>query len=163
ESNSGTVAYHVPMISDLRMTTAKAGVRWVGDAFKPLLSFNGSQIFRISPNEISSLWTNKTDRWPISVIAKVNDRPLNDLVLDFDLSSTNNQVSDWISSLPPDTREAYAVSLLIRGRINTGGTADVNILTQAMVSKMNEISSRNIKSADVSFYDESRGPNSTEG
>lgn len=163
ESNSGNIAYHVPMISDLRMTIAKAGVRWVGEVGKPLLSFNGSQTFRISPNEISSLWTNKTDRWPISVIAKVNDRPLNDLVLDFDISSTNNQVSDWITTLPADTREAYAVSLLLRGRINTGGTADVNLLTQTMVSKMNEISSRNIKSADVSFYDESRGPNSSEG
>jgi len=163
ESNSGNIAYHVPMISDLRMTISKAGVRWVGDVAKPLFSFNGSQVFRISPNEISSLWTNKTDRWPISVVAKVNDRPLNDLVLDFDLSSTNNQVSDWIASLPADTREANAVSLLLRGRINTGGAADVNLLSQAMVSKMNEISSRNIKSADVSFYDESRGPNSTEG
>ncbi|WP_337325596.1 translocation/assembly module TamB domain-containing protein [Chryseolinea sp. T2] len=163
ESNSGNISYHVPMVSDLRMIISKAGIRWVGEVAKPLLSFNGSQTFRITPNEISSLWTNKTDKWPISVIAKVNDRPLNDLVLDFDLSSTNNQVSDWISSLAPETREAYAVSLLLRGRINTGGTADVNLLTEAMVSKMNEISSRNIKSADVSFYDESRGPNSPDG
>lgn len=163
ESNSGTIAYNVPMMSDLRMTITKAGVRWVGDVGKPLISFNGSQVFRISPNEISSLWTNKTDRWPISVIAKVNDRALNDLVLDFDLSSTQNEVSDWIATLPPDTRQAYAVSLLLRGRINTGGTADVNLLTQTMVSKMNEISSRNIKSADISFYDESHGPNSPDG
>ncbi|MGC3948698.1 MAG: translocation/assembly module TamB domain-containing protein [Chryseolinea sp.] len=163
ESNSGNIVYHVPMMSDLRMIILKAGVRWVGDVGKPLLSFNGSQTFRITPNEISSLFTNKTDKWPISVIAKVNDRALNDLVLDFDLSSTNNQVTDWISTLAPETREAYAVSLLLRGRINTGGTADVNLLTQTMVSKMNEISSRNIKSADVSFYDESRGPNSPDG
>lgn len=163
ESNSGDIAYHVPMISDLRMIISKAGIRWVGEVGKPLISFNGSQTFRITPNEISSLWTNKTDKWPISVVAKVNDRPLNDLVLNFDLSSTNNQVSDWIGTLAPETREAYAVSLLLRGRINTGGTADVNLLTQTMVSKMNEISSRNIKSADVSFYDESRGPNSADG
>jgi len=163
ESNSGDIAYHVPMISDLRMAITKAGVRWVGDVSKPLLIFNGSQVFRISPNEISSLWTNKTDRWPISVIAKVNDRPMNDLVLDFDLSSTNNQVSEWISTLPPDSRQAYAVSLLLRGRINTDGATDINLLTQTMVSKMNEISSRNIKSADLSFYDDSRGPNSTDG
>ena len=163
ESNSGDIAYHVPMISNLRMTINKAGIRWVGDVGKPLLSFHGAQTFRITPNEISSLWTNKTDRWPISVIAKISDRALNDLVLNFDLSSTNNDVANWITTLPPDTRQAYAVSLLIRGRINTGGSADVNLLTQTMVSKMNEISSRNIKSADVSFYDESRGPNSTEG
>lgn len=162
-STSGDIAYAVPMISDLRMNINQAALRWVGDVGKPLISFNGSQIFRISPNEISSLWTNKSDRWPITVIARVNDRAFNDIVLDFDLSSTNNQVSDWIATLPPDTREAYAVSLLIRGRINTGGSADVNVVTQAMVSKMNEISSRNIKSADLTFYDESRGPNSPDG
>lgn len=162
-ATTGNIAYHVPVVSDLRMDITGAGIRWVGNLQKPLVSFSGFQTFNISPNEISSLWTNKTDRWPISVVAKVNDRALNDLVLNFDLSSTNNQVSDWIKSLAPETREAYAVSLLVRGRINTGGAADVNVLTQAMVSKMNEISARNIKSADVSFYDKSSGSNGENG
>ncbi|MBL0740686.1 hypothetical protein [Chryseolinea lacunae] len=156
ESNAGNILYHTPMISDLRFTIERAAVRWAGELNRPLITFSGSEVFRLAPSEISSLWTNTSDRWPIAVVATINDQPLDDLTLTLDLTSTNNQVADWIRSQPADSRQANALALMIRGRINTSGASEVNPLMESLVTKMNEIASRNIKGADVSFYDDSR-------
>ncbi len=95
--------------------------------------------------------SNNNNVVPITVLAKVNDRPIEDFNLSFDLNSTNPQVKSWINSLPADSREASAINLLLFGTLNFGELSSSSYM-QGLVSKMNEISRRNIKNADLSFY-----------
>ncbi|MFZ4465210.1 MAG: hypothetical protein ACOYN5_15280, partial [Bacteroidales bacterium] len=151
KSKEGSIIYDAPAVSDLNFTIENLEVNWNGELADPKVTFLGSEIFRVTPKGIPGL-TNSSSVVPITVLAKVNDRSINDFSLNFDMNSNNPQVKNWIQSMPADTREATAINLLLFGSLNFGEMSGSGSLLQSMVGKMNEISRRNIKSADVSFY-----------
>ncbi|MCU0367338.1 MAG: translocation/assembly module TamB [Cyclobacteriaceae bacterium] len=149
-SREGAIIYDAPMVSDLNFKIDNLLVNWNGELSHPRVTFLGSELFRITPKGIPGMST-ATGVVPITVLAKVEDRPIEDFKLGFDLNSTNAQVKSWINSLPADSREASAINLLLFGTLNFGETTSSSYM-QGLVSKMNEISRRNIKNADLSFY-----------
>jgi hypothetical protein len=151
QSKEGSIIYDAPAVSDLNFTIENLEVVWSGELTDPKINFLGSEIFRVTPKGIPGM-TNSNSVVPITVLAKVDDRPINDFTLTFDMNSNNAQVKSWIQSLPPDTREATAINLLLFGNLNFGETGGSTSYLQTLVGKMNEISRRNIKNADISFY-----------
>jgi hypothetical protein len=149
QSKEGSIIYDAPMVSDLNFKIENLLVNWNGELTHPRITFLGSELFRIIPKGIPGMPNSNVI--PITVLAKVNDRPIEDFNLSFDLNSTNAQVKSWINSLPADSREASAINLLLFGTLNFGELSSSSYM-QGLVSKMNEISRRNIKNADLSFY-----------
>lgn len=157
EGQSGRLIYDLPMVSDLDFNINQINVNWNGDMFQPKFSFEGSQVFRVTPNDISPTWQNNKDRVPVTVIAKVEEGALDNFDIHFDIRSTNQQVASWILTLPQATREQNAISLMVFGKINTSGTGEQgNALVQGMVTKMNELSRKNLKNTDLSFFVDSK-------
>lgn len=150
QSKEGSIIYDAPMVSDLNFKIENLLVNWNGELTHPRVTFLGSELFRITPKGIPGM-SNNNNVVPITVLAEVNDRPIEDFNLSFDLNSTNAQVKSWINSLPADSREASAINLLLFGTLNFGEISSSSYM-QGLVSKMNEISRRNIKNADLSFY-----------
>jgi len=151
ESNSGSIFYDAPMVSDLDLKIKHASIRFVGDAENPIISFKGSEVFRVSTNEIHGQSNSKGTMVPVEVIAMVEESPLDEFELKFDLHSDNGEMGSYIDGLPANTRETYAMNLLIFGTM-TQSDQTGNSSMKAVVSKLNEISRRNIKSADLTFY-----------
>lgn len=151
KSKEGSIIYDAPAVSDLNFTIENLEVNWNGELTDPKITFLGSEIFRVTSKGIPGL-NNSNSVVPITVLAKVNERSINDFTLNFDMNSNNPQVKNWIQSLPADTREATAINLLLFGSLNFGEMSGGGSILQSMVGKMNEISRRNIKSADISFY-----------
>jgi hypothetical protein len=162
EGQSGRLVYDLPMVSDLDFAINTVRMNWNGELANPRFSFEGSEIFRITPNDISASWQNNKDRVPVEVIAKVDDGPIENFDLHFDLRSTNSQVATWIQSQPQNTRELNAINLLVFGKINTSGTGQQgNALVQGMVTKMNELSRKKLTNTDLSFYVDTKKANAT--
>lgn len=151
KSNEGSIAYDAPMVSDISLKIENVLIKWEGEFDKPRMTFQGYETFRVQPKGIPGM-SNSNEVVPIDVVVRVKDKPIEDFVLTFDLNSSNAKVKSWIQSLPEDTREANAINLLLFGTLNFGETAGDPSLVQTLASKMNEISRRNIKNADLSFY-----------
>lgn len=151
KSKHGTIFYDAPMVSDLNLKIEYANVKFSGDVENPVISFKGTELFRISSNEVSGQ-TGKTGTMvPVTVIASVKESPLDEFEIDFDLTSTNGEIGGYIDGLPKDTRENYAMNLLIFGTLKQSDQTG-NSTMRGVVSKLNELSRRNIKSADLAFY-----------
>nr|MCU0360822.1 translocation/assembly module TamB [Bacteroidia bacterium] len=150
-STNGKVYYEVPMVSDIEMSISLAKIDWRGDPRNPLISFKGVETFRVTPNEMSPALEDKKNRVPVFVEAIVDEKPLKSIQLNFEISSANAAVQNMLMALPIETRETYAINMLVFGRINSG-TESGNATMTSVVKKMNEISRRNIKNADLSFH-----------
>jgi hypothetical protein len=151
ESNSGSIFYDAPMVSDLDLKITKALIRFTGDTKNPTVSFSGTETFKVSTSDIPGQSNKKGVLVPVEVIAKVKESPLDEFELKFDLRSDNGEMGSYIDGLPADTREKYAMNLLLSGSMDGVGQ-DGNSTMQAVVSKLNELSRRNIQSADLAFY-----------
>jgi len=153
KSTEGNIVYDAPMVSDVDLDIENLLVTWSGELSKTRITFAGSEMFRIVPRGIPGM-ANTTSVVPVSVLVKIKDSPINDFQLAFDLNSTDAKVKSWIQSLPEDTREENAINLLLFGTLNFGETSSSGYM-QSIAAKMNELSRRNIKSADLTFYTES--------
>ncbi len=151
ESNSGSIFYSAPMVSDLDLKINYASVKFEGDIENPIISFTGTEVFRVSTKEITGSSDKKGKLVPIEVIAIVKESPLEEFELSFDLHSDDGQMGSFIDGLPTNTRQAYAMNLLIYGTM-MGSSDEGNTPMKAVVSKLNEISRRNLQSADLAFY-----------
>lgn len=160
QSNQGKVYYDAPVISNIELDINSAKAQWFGEIDNPVLSFNGSETFRVTPNEMSPDLKNTKDKVPVFVNVKVNQKTLNDFKIAFDISSENGEVQTKLNALPAETRETYAINMLIFGKINSNAQ-DGSSMMEGVVNKLNEISRRNIKNADLAFhvdnYNQSKG------
>ncbi|MBL7901224.1 MAG: translocation/assembly module TamB domain-containing protein [Bacteroidia bacterium] len=150
-STDGKVYYEVPMVSDIEMSISLAKLDWRGDPRNPFISFKGVETFRVTPNEMSPALDDKKNLVPVFVEALVEEKPLKSIQINFEISSANAAVQNMLAALPKETREAYAINMLVFGRINSG-TESGNPTMTSLVKKMNEISRRNIKNAELSFH-----------
>ncbi|GEM_PF-2762875 len=155
-SSEGSIFYDAPMVSDVDMKIMTASAKWDGNIENPVLSFQGVENFRIEASELPGGDPNRRERLPISVLAAIDDLKLNEFAIRFDISSDNGEVTNFINKLPKDTREAYAINLLLFGRLEMeDNTQSGSTYMEGLVAKLNEISRRNIKNADLSFYADS--------
>jgi len=151
ESKEGSIFYDAPVVSDLNLKIEHASIAFNGDIERPSISFIGTEVFRVSTNEITGQGNKKGAMVPVEVIAKVDESPLDEFDLEFDLHSDNGEMGSFIDGLPQSTRETYAMNLLVFGTL-TQEDQKGNTAMRAVVSKLNEISRRNLKSADLTFY-----------
>lgn len=150
-SNEGKVYYEAPMVSNVEMEIVLARLKWMGNAWNPVITFKGTETFRVTPNEMFADLSDKSDKVPVHVLALVDERPLEEFVIHFDLNSDNQQVQDKLNAAAPETRETYAMNMLIFGRINMSAEK-VSSSYDGLVSKLNELSRRNLKNAELSFH-----------
>ena len=151
-SDNGSVFYDAPMISALDLKIDQASATWNGEIENPIINFRGSEVFRVSPGEVLYNWGNSAERVPVTVSAIAENTTPNNFDIHFDVESEDGSLQKHFESLLPDNRESYATNLLIFGTLegmkgSTGGG-----IYNGVVSKLNEISRRNIKNADLSFY-----------
>lgn len=149
KSTDGSIFYDAPMVSDLNLKIQSAYLRFTGDYENPIIAFKGYETFRVAESEITNNSADK-NRLPIKVITSVEESPLSEFQLAFDLQSDNATAGTFIESLPKKSREVYATNLLVFGSLNGVGAG--NTLFGGLISKLNEITRRNIKNADLSFY-----------
>ena len=149
QSKEGNINYAPPLLSDLNLKIENIQAIWNGDMYNPRLTVRATESFKVDPKGIPGT-SSSTGLVPVEVIAKMDDSSISEFKLTFDLNSTNSQVNNWIQSLPEDSRQANAINLLLFGTLNFGEMNNAAVF-QGVVSKMNEISRRNIKNADLSF------------
>lgn len=152
-SADGSVYYDAPMVSDVNLKIDNAAVTWKGDWANPVLSFRGSEAFRISAAEVPGSGGSKTDKIGATVLATVNDCTPDNFVLNFDVISTNATLANYLNRFTTESRQSLAINLLLFGSLETMGsmTGSSGVMS-SVVSKLNEISRKNIKKADLSFY-----------
>lgn len=150
-ANEGKVYYEAPIVQNIELTIDKAAALWNGPIDNPVISFVGKETFRVTPNEMSAELKNKTDRVPVIVTTSINEKNLKHFDLNFGITSNNSEIQNLINSLPEETKENYAINMLLFGKINRDAEKTSSSLDN-VVNKMNEISRRNVKNADLTFY-----------
>jgi hypothetical protein len=76
---------------------------------------------------------------------------LSEFDLQFDLEVEDSEAQILLASLPRDTREAYALNLLVFGRIGTEKIKGNAMLANQVTGKLNELSRRNLKNTGLYF------------
>ncbi len=162
QSDNGKIYYKPPLVSEIQLEIVSAKVDWRGEIDNPVLSFYGKEVFRVTPNEMSSELQNKKDKVPVIVNAIIDEKTLKDFAIKFDISSENSDVQNMLNALPSDTKENYALNMLVFGKVNSDADKSKSMMGE-VVNKLNEISRRNIKNADLVFRvdNNSTDPNST--
>jgi len=69
---------------------------------------------------------------------------MKNFAIKFDISSENADVQNMLNSLPADTKENYALNMLVFGKVNSDADKSKSMMG-GVVNKLNEISRRNIK------------------
>lgn len=161
-STQGKIYYDLPIVSDVEMTIIQAKSQWNGDLKNPILNFKGVETFRVTPNEMSAELSDKKNRVPVDVTALVNNKTLKNFELNFDISSGNADVQNMLSALPSDTKESYAISMLVHGKVNSE-SKNGNSTMEPIVNKLNEIARRNFKNSDLSFHTDNTSNQNADG
>lgn len=161
-SKEGKVFYNLPFVSKVDLDLKLAKASWKGDVRDPIINFKGVETFRVTPNDMSSEFSDKTNKVPVYVSIGISDKSVKNLEMDFDISSGNADVQNMLTALPADTKESYALSMLVHGRVNNE-SKNITSVMEPIVKKMNEISRRNIKNADLSFHVDNTGNQNTDG
>lgn len=162
QSSEGNIYYETPMVSKVEMKIREASATWNGDLFNPELFFLGEETFWATPNEMSSELSNNSKRVPVIVEVAIKNKKLDNFDLEFDIRSDDQSVQGILAPLTEETRSAYAMNMMVYGRINTSGNEDPYLGYQQIVDKLNEISRRNFKNTELAFYISSDSKDVTE-
>lgn len=149
-SEQGNVYYELPVVSTVELDIHKTALKWNGPLDNPVISFDASEQFQITPNEASVLLSETRGTVPVVVEVQVLDKSLKEFELNFNIASPNASLQEIFTALPQETKETYALNMLTFGKIN--GDADSKHKNRnSAVDKLNEISRRNIKNANLNF------------
>ncbi|WP_200978966.1 hypothetical protein [Echinicola sp. 20G] len=161
QSLGGSLLYQAPMVSDLDLKIIDASIEWFGDLGQPRFTFHGSEIFRIIVDKAIVPQSKRNTRIPVTVLAKVENSGMDDLDLQFDISSTDPDLASYLANLPLDTRKSYAMNLLLFGSLDPSFNMGAASYMETIVSKLNDITRKNIKNADLTFFVRSEGASNT--
>ncbi len=150
-SGSGSAYLELPAIPDLNLTVEQAEIRWNGPLDDPSINFRGYETVRTSPAGLAVQFSERKDVIPFRVIVRLEDASLSELDVGFDLEGGDAPTRDYISSLPLDTRQSYAINLLVFRRFGDSDNPENSLLIDKVTSKLNEISRRNLKNTDLTF------------
>lgn len=155
-STGGRVFYKPPFVSVIELDIRTATAKWLGDIGNPTITFLGTETFRPTPQQVYSGFSNSTERVPVVVSIAIEEKPVKDFKLKFDIRSDDPQIQNYFSSLAPETKESYAIDMLFFGKINSDASASKSSL-DAVADKLNEISRRSFKSAELNFHVDKHG------
>ncbi|MBD8489514.1 hypothetical protein IFO69_12230 [Echinicola sp. CAU 1574] len=161
QSLGGNLFYQAPMVSDLDLKILDASIEWLGDLYEPRFTFHGSEVFRIIVDKAIVPQSKRNTRIPVTVLAKVENSDLDDYDLQFDINSTDPDLASYLTNLPLDTRKTYAMNLLLFGNLDPSFSTGGASYMESLVSKLNDITRKNIKNADLTFYVRSEGSANT--
>lgn len=163
-STQGEAFYVPPMIPELNLELERTEIAWNGELYQPVITLEGVKSVKAPTKGLGNRFDKRSSVAPFDIKVLVDEKKMQDLDLVFDLESSDSEIQPYLQSLHPDTRQAYAINLLLFGTFELefaeGGSAYMNFLA----SKLNEISRRNLKNASLSFSidDTSIDPNDDE-
>jgi len=150
-SESGNAFVKAPAIPDLELTIEEATVRWNGLPEEPVISFKGYKPVMANPRGLSTAFKDRKSPEPFKVYALLDQVSLTRFDLEFDLEGGATDTKAYLTSLPKDSRQAYALNLLVFGKFGTEEVSGNSYAVDQITSKLNEIARRNIKNVDLSF------------
>ena len=150
-ANTGRAIIFPPMVPNLDLDIESANLVWQGDPLNPSISFVGVETVKASPRGLSTAFKDRYDMVDFEVLLGLNEVNFSNLAPTFDLQSTDGTVNTFLQGLGPEQREKYAIDLLVFGSIASESAAGASRALESVVSKMNEIASRNFTKTDVSF------------
>lgn len=150
-ARNGRAIIFPPMVPDLDLNIQQLSLNWQGDPMNPTISFEGVETIKASPRGLSPTLKDRYDLVDFKVFLQLKDTKIDNLSPAFDLQSTDGSVNTYLQGLGPEQREKYAIDLLVFGNIASESVAGAPRALEAVVSKMNEIASRNFNKTDVSF------------
>jgi hypothetical protein len=150
-ASSGRAIIFPPMVPDLDLNIESARLEWQGDPLDPSISLLGVETVKASPRGLSTTFKDRYDMVDFQVLLGLEEVNFSKLSPTFGLQSTDGAVNTFLQGLGPEQREKYAIDLLVFGSIASESEAGASRALESVVSKMNEIASRNFKRTDVSF------------
>jgi len=157
-SVDGRALIFPPVIPDLDLSVEETTLQWNGEADKPLITFRGSETIKASPKGLPS-FEDRNELVSFQALVVLDHVTPDDIALTFDIESSDAPVNTFLKSLPPETRESYAIELLVFGSIGSQSKAENSVVLSSATSKLNEIANRNLEKTDVSFGVEEREVN----
>ncbi len=149
-SIDGRALIFPPVIPDLDLSVEETTLQWNGEADKPLITFRGAETIKASPKGLS-VFENRHELVSFKALVVLDQVTPDDIALKFDLESSDAEVNTYLKSLPPETREGYAIELLVFGSIGSQSKAEGSAILESATSKLNEIANRNLEKTDVTF------------
>ena len=150
-STSGHAFINPPAVPDLDLLVEQATIHWTGALDEPVISFKGYKIVKGVTAGLSSQLENSSQLVDYRVYAILDKVTLSEFDLQFDLEVEDSEAQILLASLPRDTREAYALNLLVFGRIGTEKIKGNAMLANQVTGKLNELSRRNLKNTGLYF------------
>jgi len=157
-SIDGRALIFPPVIPDLDLSVEETTLQWNGEADEPLITFRGVETIKASPKGLPS-FENRPELVSFKALVVLDQVTPDDIALTFDIESADAPVNTYLKSLPPETREGYAIELLVFGSIGSQSKAESSMILESATSKLNEIANRNLEKTDVSFGVEEREVN----
>lgn len=150
-STEGRAFIKPPLVPELDLVIESATLRWSGILEEPLISFRGHKTVKGVTSGLSMEAEENTELVDYTVYVILDEVTPSEFELQFDLEVSDSEAQALLSSLPRDTRQAYAINLLVFGRIGTENINGNSVLASQLTRKLNEISRRNLKNTGLSF------------
>lgn len=151
-SSSGHAFISPPVVPDLDLVVEDATIRWEGLLDEPIISFRGYKLVKGLTSGLTQLPEESGQLVDYKVYVILDKVTLSEFDLQFDLEVEDSEGQILLASLPKDTRQAYALNLLVFGRIGTEKIKGNDVLARQVTQKLNEISRRNLKNTGLNFY-----------
>ncbi len=150
-STEGRAFISPPAIPDLDLVVEEATIRWDGILDDPVINFRGHKLVKGLTGGLSTALEETGQLVDYRVYVILDNATLSEFDLKFDLEVEDSEAQILLASLPEDTRQAYALNLLVFGRIGTEKIKGNAILANQVTHKLNELSRRNLKHAGLNF------------
>ena len=150
-STDGHAFISPPAIPDLDLVVEKATIRWNGLLDEPVISFRGYKWVKGLTSGLTQGLEDNGQLVDYKVYVLLDHVTLSEFDLEFDLEVEDSEAQIVLASLPKDTRQAYALNLLVFGRIGTEKIEGNAMLANQVTRKLNELSRRNLKNTGLNF------------
>jgi hypothetical protein len=153
-SGSGRAFIKPSPLPDMDLVIEDATVRWSGRIDEPVVSFRGYKTVRGPARGFSSEFSERNDLVDYRIIVVLDQATLSEFDLEFDLSAEDSQIQTYLASQPSETREFYAINLLVFGRVGAEKLQGNSMLANQVTRKLNELARRNLKNTGIQFSSE---------
>jgi hypothetical protein len=150
-STNGHAFIKAPAVPDLDLIVEQAVIHWTGLLDEPVISFRGYKIVKGVTSGLSTQLDDNSQLVDYKVYVILDRVTLSEFDLEFDLEVEDSEAQIFLATLPRDTRENYALNLLVFGRIGTEKIKGNAMLANQITGKLNELSRRNLKNAGLYF------------
>jgi len=150
-STSGRAFIRPPAIPEVDLIIDNALIKWNGLVDDPTMSFRGYKIVKGPTGGLSPQFENRSEFINYKVYVVLDRVRLSDFNLRFDLEAEDSEAEILLASLPADTRQAYALNMLLFGKVGTDKISGKAMVADQVTTKLNELARRNFKNTGLSF------------